>query len=267
MSAVTPATKTHRIGLMATIRHCLTLCGRNLLHLKSSPGEIVGFALVQPLMIIGLLVYVFGGAIAGSSEQYLQYALPGLLVQASVFAVLATGSGLHQDITNGVFDRLRSLPIARIAPLVGHLLGTLVRVTAGVLAMLIVGAMQGFEVKTDIVRTVLGLLLALVFASSMAWMSMLVGLLAKSASTVYLFSGVLLFPLTFGSNIFVKTMTMPGWLQAWAEVNPITHAATAIRGLMTGTPIGDSVWWTLGWTVGLTLLFAPLALRAYRRQV
>lgn len=267
MSAVVEATKNHRIGLMSTIRHCLTLCGRNLLHLKSSPGEILGFALVQPLMIIGLLVYVFGGAIAGSSEDYLQYALPGLLIQSSVFAVLATGSNLHQDIANGVFDRLRSLPIARIAPLIGHLLGTLVRVASGVLAMLAVGAMQGFEVKTDPVRALVALLLALVFSSSLAWMSMLVGLLSKTASTVYLFSGVMLFPLTFGSNIFVQTGTMPGWLQVWAEVNPITHAATAIRGLMTGTPLGDSMWWTLAWTVALTLVFAPLALRAYRRQV
>lgn len=267
MSAVSYATKKHRLGLGTTVRHSLTLAGRNLLHLKANPGEIVGFAVVQPLMIIVLLVYVFGGAISGDPETYLQYTLPGLIVQSSVFAVLATGSGLNQDIQNGVFDRLRSLPIARIAPLIGHLLGTLVRVAAGLGTLLIFGALQGFEIKTGVPQAVAGLLLALLFGSGLAWLSMLVGLVSRSAATVYLFSGVLMFPLTFGSNVYVLPDTMPGWLQAWAEVNPISHAATTLRGLMSGTPIGNSVWWTFGWTVALTLLLAPLAIRAYRRRV
>lgn len=267
MSAATHLTPKNRLGLVTTVRHCLTLAGRNLLHLKSNPGEIVGFAVVQPLMVIALLVYVFGGAIAGNTESYLQYTLPGLIVQSAVFATLATGSGLNQDIANGVFDRLRSLPIARIAPLVGHLLGTMVRVAAGLVTLLVIGALQGFEVKTGFLRAAAALLLAALFASGLAWLSMLVGLISKSAATVYLFSGVLLFPLTFGSNVYVETGTMPGWLEAWADVNPISHAATAMRGLISGGPLGDSVWWTLGWSVVLTGLFAPLALRAYRRRI
>ncbi|MET7641395.1 ABC transporter permease [Streptomyces sp. NPDC005438] len=257
----------HRLGPVTVAKHCLTLCGRNLLHLKSNPGEIMGFAVVQPLMMIALLVYVFGGAISGDTGTYLQFALPGLIVQSSVFAVLATGSGLNQDITNGVFDRLRSLPIARIAPLVGHMLGTLVRVATGLVTLLIIGALQGFKVKTGIPQAAGGLLLALVFGSGLAWLSMLVGLVSRSAATVYLFSGVLLFPLTFGSNVYVQTTTMPGWLQAWADVNPVSHATTALRALVSGGPLGDSVWLTLAWTAGMTLVFAPLAIRAYRRQV
>lgn len=267
MSTIARTRPGHRLGIAATTRHCLTLAGRNLLHLKANPGEIIGFAVVQPLMVIALLVYVFGGAIAGDTETYLQYALPGLIVQSSVTSVLATGAGLHQDISNGVFDRLRSLPIARIAPLMGHLIGNMVRVAAGVLMLLAVGAAQGFDVHTGFWSTLAGLLLATLFGTSLAWASMLVGLAAKSATTVHMFSGVLLFPLTFCSNVFVQTDTMPGWLQSWADINPISYEATALRALMTGGPVGSSVWWTLGWTALLTAVFAPLAMRAYRRRV
>jgi ABC transporter DrrB family efflux protein len=267
MTAVSYPPRTHRIGLLGAARHSLTLAGRNLVHLRTSPGEIVGFAIVQPLVVIALLVYVFGGAIAGDTGAYLQYALPGLIVQSSVNSVLAVGSGLHQDISNGVFDRLRSLPIARIAPLMGHLLGNLVRVSVGLIMLLVVGAAQGFEVRTNLGSTLAALVLAVLFGTSLAWMSMLVGLVAKSETTVHMFSGILLVPLTFCSNVFVQTDTMPGWLRAWANVNPISHEATALRALITGNPVGDSVWWTLGWTVLLTAVFAPLALRAYRRRL
>ncbi|GAA2340382.1 ABC transporter permease [Streptomyces kunmingensis] len=256
-----------RLNLLTTTRHCLTLGGRNLLHLKGNPGEILGFAVVQPLMVIALLVYVFGGAIAGDTQTYLQYALPGLLVQSSVTSVLATGTGLHQDISNGLFDRLRSLPIARIAPLIGHLIGTMVRVSAGLLMLLVVGAVQGFEVRVGIWSALGGMLLVALFAAGLAWLSMLVGLAARSATTVHMFSGVLAVPLTFCSNVFVKTDTMPGWLQTWADINPISQEATALRALMSGGPVGNSVWWTLGWTVVMTAVFAPLSIRAYRRQV
>ncbi|MEU3227424.1 ABC transporter permease [Streptomyces sp. NPDC006976] len=257
----------HRLGPVTTVRHCLTLGGRNLLHLKSNPGEIIGFAVVQPLMVIALLVYVFGGAIAGDTATYLQYALPGLIVQSSVTSVLATGTGLHQDISNGLFDRLRSLPIARIAPLIGHLIGTLVRVMAGLLMLLVVGAAQGFEMRTGFGSTLGGLLLIALFATGMAWVSMLVGLAAKSATTVHMLTGMLAIPLTFCSNVFVKTDTMPGWLRTWADINPISQEATALRALTSGGPVGNSVWWTLAWTVVLTAVFAPLAIQAYRRRV
>ncbi|MEV2243846.1 ABC transporter permease [Streptomyces sp. NPDC049970] len=267
MSAIAQPPLRHRLGLVTTVRHCLTLTGRNLLHLKANPGEIIGFAIVQPLLVIALLVYVFGGAISGDTESYLQYALPGLLVQSSVTSVLAAGAGLHQDITNGVFDRLRSLPIARIAPLMGHLLGNMVRVTAGLLMLLVVGAAQGFDIRTGFWSTMGAVLLATLFGTGLAWMSMLVGLAAKSATTVHMFSGVLLVPLTFCSNIFVQTETMPGWLQGWADINPISYEASALRALMTGGPVGDYVWWTLGWTAVLTVVFAPLAIQAYRRRV
>jgi oleandomycin transport system permease protein len=256
-----------RLPPATVVRNCLTLAWRNLTHLRSNPAEIIGFAVVQPLMVIVLLVYVFGGAIAGDSATYLQYALPGLIAQSAVMSVLSSGAGLNQDITNGVFDRLRSLPIARVAPLVGHLIGDMVRFGAGLVMLLTVGWLQGFELRNGLLPAIGALLLASVFGMGLAWMSMLIGLLAKSATSVHLFSGVLLFPLTFGSNVFVPTTTMPGWLRVWADVNPISHEATAMRALLSGAPAGTSVIWTLGWAVGLTALFAPLALQAYRRRV
>ncbi|MFD9905952.1 ABC transporter permease [Streptomyces sp. NPDC059063] len=267
MSASTTAPVRHRLSLVTTARHCFSLTGRNLLHLKANPGEIIGFVVIQPLLVIALLVYVFGGAISGDTATYLQYALPGLIVQNSVMAVLSTGAGINQDMSNGVFDRLRSLPIARIAPLIGHMLGHMTRVTAGMLMLLVAGLLQGFELRTGIMSVLAAVLLALAFGTGLAWVSIAIGVSSRSATTVQLFSGVLSLPLTFVSNVFVKTDTMPGWLQAWAKINPISHEATALRALMSGGPVGTSVWWTLGWSAALTAVFAPLALRAYRRRV
>jgi oleandomycin transport system permease protein len=256
----------HRLAPWRAVQHCFTLAWRNLVQLKSNPGELAGF-IIQPLVFIVLFVYVFGGAIAGTSGSYLQYVLPGLIAQSGVFSIMATGAGLNQDITNGVFDRLRSLPIARSAPLVGRTMGELVRFAASLVILLAFGMVIGFRVHTDPLQVAAGLLLVLAFGVGLAWVSMLIGLLAKSATTVQLFSGVLMFPITFGSNVMVQTSTMPGWLQAWANVNPVSYLSTAVRGLLTGTPLGSSVWWSLGWSVLLTAVFAPLAIAAYRRKV
>jgi oleandomycin transport system permease protein len=256
----------HRLAPWRAVQHCFTLAWRNLVQLKSNPGELAGF-IIQPLVFIVLFVYVFGGAIAGTSGSYLQYVLPGLIAQSGVFSIMATGAGLNQDITNGVFDRLRSLPIARSAPLVGRTMGELVRFAASLVILLAFGMVIGFRVHTNPLEVAAGLLLVLAFGVGLAWVSMLIGLLARSATTVQLFSGVLMFPITFGSNVMVQTSTMPGWLQAWANVNPVSYLSTAVRGLLTGTPLGSSVWWSLGWSVLLTAVFAPLAIAAYRRKV
>jgi len=256
----------HRLGPVTAAQHCLTLAWRNLVQLRSNPGELAAFV-IQPLIFIVLFVYVFGGAIAGTSSSYLEYVLPGLIAQSGVFSIMATGAGLNQDITNGVFDRLRSLPIARSAPLVGRAIGDLVRFAASLVILLGFGMLLGFRVHTNPAEVAAGLLLVLAFGVGLAWVSMLIGLLASSATTVQLFSGVLMFPITFGSNVMVRTDTMPGWLQAWANVNPVSYLSTAVRGLTTGTPLGSSVLWSLGWSVALTAVFAPLAIAAYRRKV
>jgi ABC-type multidrug transport system permease subunit len=146
-------------------------------------------------------------------------------------------------------------------------MGELVRFAASLVILLAFGMVIGFRVHTDPLQVAAGLLVVLAFGVGLAWVSMLIGLLAKSATTVQLFSGVLMFPITFGSNVMVQTSTMPGWLQAWANVNPVSYLSTAVRGLLTGTPLGSSVWWSLGWSVLLTAVFAPLAIAAYRRKV
>lgn len=257
----------HRhLGARQVVRHCLTLAWRNLVRLKSNPGELAGF-IIQPLVFVVLFVYVFGGSISGTSGNYLKYVLPGLIAQSGVFSMMATGAGLNQDITNGVFDRLRSLPIARAAPLVGRTMGDLVRFAISLLILLGFGMAIGFRVTTDPLSVLAALLLVMAFGVGLAWVSMLMGLLAKSATTVQLFSGILMFPITFGSNVLVRPTTMPGWLQSWANINPVSYLSTAVRGLMIGSPIGNSVWWSLAWSVALTAVFAPLAIRAYRRRV
>lgn len=254
------------LGAREAVQHCLTLAWRNLVRLRSNPGELAGFV-IQPLVFVVLFVYVFGGSISGSSGHYLQYVLPGLIAQSGVFSMMATGAGLNQDISNGVFDRLRSLPIARAAPLVGRTMGDLVRFAISLLILLGFGMLIGFRVHTNPLSVVAALLLVMVFGVGLAWVSMLMGLLAKSATTVQLFSGILMFPITFGSNVLVQPQHMPGWLQAWANINPVSYLSTAVRGLMLDQPVGNSVWWSLAWSVALTAVFAPLAIRAYRRRV
>jgi oleandomycin transport system permease protein len=264
--SVDPLPASRHLGARQVVQHCLTLAWRNLVRLKSNPGELAGF-IIQPLVFVVLFVYVFGGSISGSSDHYLKYVLPGLIAQSGVFSMMATGAGLNQDITNGVFDRLRSLPIARAAPLVGRTMGDLVRFAISLLILLGFGTAIGFRVTTNPLSVLAGLLLVMAFGVGLAWVSMLMGLLAKSATTVQLFSGILMFPITFGSNVLVRPQTMPGWLQSWANINPVSYLSTAVRGLMIGTPIGNSVWWSLAWSVALTAVFAPLAIRAYRRRV
>lgn len=272
MSAVTAAAgpagpiARHRLGPLAVLRHSLTLAWRNLVQLKSTPGELIGF-IVQPLIFIVLFVYVFGGAIGGNTGRYLEYALPGLIAQSGVFSIMATGAGLNQDISNGVFDRLRSLPIARAAPLIGRTVGELVRFALSLVIVLAFGMLLGFRVHTGPLQTVAAIALVLLFGVALSWVSMLIGLLAKSATTVQLISGVLMFPITFGSSVLVPIRTMPGWLQSWAKINPVSHLSDALRGLMVGGPVAGPVLWSLATTVVLTAIFAPLAIRAYRRRV
>lgn len=259
-------TDRHRLGPFSVVRHSLTLTWRNLIQLKANPGELAGF-IIQPLVFIVLFVYVFGGAVAGNTASYLEYALPGLIAQSGVFSIMATGAGLNQDITNGVFDRLRSLPIARSAPLIGRAIGELVRFAVSLVIILAFGMLIGFRVHTNALWAIGGIALVMVFGIALSWVSMLIGLLARSATTVQLISGIMMFPITFGSNVLVSTKTMPGWLQSWAKVNPISHLADALRGLMVGGPIAQPALISLAWAVGLTAVFAPLAIWAYRRKV
>jgi oleandomycin transport system permease protein len=255
-----------RIGPLTGLRNTFTLTWRSVLKIRTNMEDVIGLSL-QPIMFLILFTYVFGGAIAhGSTHAYLQYELPGLLVMTVVFATLGTGLMLNQDISSGVFDRFRSLPIARWAPLGGAVLGDMVRYAISVAITLGFGAVLGFRITTSPVAAVAGCLLLLTFALAMCWASALIGLLVKTPQGVQVFGFLVFFPLVFGSNLLVPTSTMPGWLQGFVKVNPMTSLTDAVRGLLTGGATAMAVVHSLLWALGIFMVFAPLAVRVYRRK-
>jgi ABC transporter DrrB family efflux protein len=255
-----------RIGPLTALRNTFTLTWRSVLKIRTNMEDVVGLSL-QPIMFLLLFTYVFGGALAGGTHAYLQFALPGLLVMTVVFATLGTGLMLNQDITGGVFDRFRSLPIARSAPLAGAVLGDMVRYMISIAITLGFGMILGFRIETSPLSAIGSCLLLLTFALAMCWVSALIGMLVKTPQGVQMFGFLAMFPLVFGSNLLVSAQTMPGWLQAFVRVNPMTDLTSAERGLLTGSgPVATPALHSLLWALGIFLVFAPLAVRAYRRR-
>jgi oleandomycin transport system permease protein len=257
---------TRRVSPLAGLRHTFTLTWRSVLKIRTNAEDLLGLSL-QPIMFLLLFVYVFGGAIAhGSTHAYLQYVLPGMLVQTVLFATLGTGLMLNQDISAGVFDRFRSLPIARWAPLAGAIMGDVTRYVICVVVTFGFGMVLGFRVITNPLAALAGCALILVFAMAMCWVSALIGLLAKTPQGVQVFGFTALFPIIFASGLLVPITTMPGWLQAFAKANPMTLLAAACRGLMVGGPVAVPAGEALLWALGILIVFAPLAVRVYRRK-
>jgi oleandomycin transport system permease protein len=264
-AAMPYADPAHRISLLGGLRNTRTLTWRSVLKIRTNMEDLIGLSL-QPIMFLVLFTYVFGGAIAGGTHAYLQFELPGLLVMTVVFATMGTGLMLNQDITSGVFDRFRSLPIARWAPLAGAVLGDMVRYLISVVVTLGFGMVLGFRIGTGLLPTLAACLLLLTFALAMCWVSALIGMLVRTPQGVQAFGFLAMFPLVFGSNLLVPSRTMPGWLQAFVNVNPMSYLTSAERGLMTGGPVADPVLRSLAWALGIVIVFAPLAVRAYRRR-
>ena len=262
MSSAAPA---RRLSPLTGLRNAFTLTWRSLLKIRTNMEDVLGLSL-QPIMFLVLFTYVFGGAIAGGTQRYLQFELPGLLVMTVVFATMGTGLMLNQDISGGVFDRFRSLPIARWAPLAGAVLGDMVRYVISVAVTLGFGMILGFRVTTGPLPAIAGCLLLLTFALAMCWVSALIGMLVKTPQGVQTYGFLAIFPLVFGSNLLVPSQTMPGWLQAFVKVNPMTYLTSAERGLMTGGPVATSAVRSLLWALGIFVIFAPLAVRVYRRK-
>jgi oleandomycin transport system permease protein len=246
-------------------RHGLTLAWRSMLKLKRSPDQLLD-VLLMPITFVLVFVFLFGKAVAGDWREYLQFVLPGIAVQALMFASMGTATGINSDLRTGIFDRFRSLPIARSAPLTGHVLGDLVKDAVSLVLVFGFGAALGFRVKGNPLAALAGCGLIVLFAFAVCWIAALVGLLAKSPGSVQGLAFALIFPLTFGSNVFVPTAELPGWLQAWVKINPVTQVSDAARGLL-DQPLGHAVNASLLWTAGILVVFAPLAVRAYRRQV
>lgn len=249
-------------GSLAAI---VTLAWRAMLKIKHVPFQLFD-VLVFPIMMTLMFTYLFGGALAGSTDVYLQYLIPGIVVQTMVFLTVYTGVGLNTDITKGLFDRFRSLPIWQPAPIVGALVGDLARYTLAAVVVLVVGFVLGFRPEGGVIGVVLAVALMLVFASAVSWLWIIVGMLVRTPESVMTTSFLFLFPLTFISNIFVDPATMPGWMQTVVSFNPVTHLASASRALMHGSDAGADVMWVLAAAALVTSVFAPVAMRMYYRE-
>jgi oleandomycin transport system permease protein len=253
-------------SLGRTLRHAVALAKRNLIKTWRTPEQLIDVT-IQPIVFLLLFVYVFGGALGGGSrDDYLQFLLPGLLAQGIAMGSVALGQNLNADIEKGVFDRFRSLPIARSAPLVGAVLADFFRYLILCVIYLGFGYLLGFRVETGVVPAIGAVALSIAFALSFCWISVWVGMMARTSGAVQGIMFLLIFPLAFGSNVYVDPSTMPGWLQGFVHVNPMSQLAGAVRGLTIGGTTASHVGWTLLWMTVLLAVFVPLALRAYRRR-
>lgn len=257
---------THRVSPRLAVRQALLMTRRNLMRVRTNPAELAGM-LLMPVMFIGLFVFVFGGAVAGSTAAYIQFAIPGIIAQGVVMGSTASGTGLNNDLNNGVFDRIRALPVVRWSPLVGQILGDLCRIGLGILITFGIGLALGFRVHTGPLQTLAAFAALFGFAFCFSWIPLLLGVLAKSPVVVQTLSVVIVFPLTFGSSVLVPVRTFPAWLRAWANVSPMTAIADLGRGLMVGGALARPALQTLIWGVGVLVIFAPLSVWAYRRRV
>ncbi len=237
----------------------ITYGWRVLLKIKHVPEEL-GDAVGIPLLFTVLFTYLFGGALEGSIHSYLQYLLPGTLVLAVVFLTIYSGVNLNRDLTTGAFDRFRSLPVWRPAPLVGSLLGDVGRYLLAAVLVLGLGFVMGFDAGGGVPGVLGGVALAVAFALSLSWAWLALGLVLRSPSAVMSVGFVILMPLAFMSNIFVDVHTLPAWLETFTEINPITHVVTAERGLIHGTVDTAQIGWALLSAAVLTLIFMPLTL-------
>lgn len=243
----------------------LTFAWRALLKIKHVPeqlGDVIGI----PLLFTLMFTYLFGGALAGSTGAYLQFLLPGTLALAVVFVTVYSGVTLNRDLATGAFDRFRSLPIWRPAPIVGGLIGDLGRYLLASILVIGLGLVMGFDPGGGPAGVIAAVALVLAFAFGLSWVWTTLGLLLRTPNAVMSVGFTVLFPLTFMSNVFVRPETMPGWLRSFTEINPVTHLVTASRGLMEGTVTASEVLWVLAATAVLVIVFAPLTAWLYRRR-
>jgi len=217
-------------------------------------------------MLLLLFNYVFGGAINTGGIEYIQYLLPGFFVQTVLFGSTQTSVGLAEDMSKGIIDRFRSLPMARSAVLAGRTLADTTRYTFLVVLMIAVGAAIGFRFQGGALDAVFAVIIAVLFGFAFTWVSAFIGMAVKDVETAQVAGFVWVFPLVFASSMFVPVETMPGWLQAFAKINPVTVTTDSVRALSLGLPLGDSLWQTFAWIGGLLAIFFPLAVRRYRKM-
>ncbi len=247
----------------------LTIARRNLLVWMRVPAYIV-FTIIQPIMFVLMFRYVFGGAIpVNVPGGYVQYLMPGILGQTAAFACFGTAIALAQELQKGVIDRLRSMPMARSGVLVGRLVADTIRVIITILVIVGVGYAVGFRFTNGVIPAIGMVLLAIVFALAFCCIAAFTGLAIGDEESVQAFGLIWLFPLTFVSSAFVPITTMPGWLQAFANNQPVTYTINAMRALAIGPaahqPLGPNLLKSLAWLIGIFVVFVPLSVRAYKR--
>ena len=243
----------------------VTFAWRAVLKIKHVPMQLFDVT-AFPIMFVLLFTYLFGGALAGSPREYLQELLPGILVMTVVMITPYTGMGLNTDVTKGVFDRFKSLPIWRPAVLVGMLLADALRYTVASIVVIGLGMALGFRPDGGPIGIVLAVGLLLVFSFSVSWAWAVIGLKMQTPEGVMQMSMTILFPLTFASNVFVDPSTMPGWVQVFVKVNPVTHLTSAARSLMHGSDAAGSIGWVLAWSAVSIVVFGPLTMRRYNAE-
>jgi ABC-2 type transport system permease protein len=260
--AIATTARPARPGRLA---QALTFGWRGMLKVKHVPEQLLDVT-VTPVMFLLLFTYLFGGAIAGSTSAYLDYTLPGLLVMSVLFTTVYSGVSLNTDLTKGVVDRFRSLPIWRPAPLLGSLLGDSVRYVVAGTVIIGVGVALGYRPDGGVGGALAALALVVVFSFGLSWVFSVLGLLMRSPNAVMNAGFMGIFPLTFLSNVFVDPATLPGPLEAFVQVNPISVLATASRSLMAGTPDGTAIAVSLAVAAALAAVFLPVTTRLYRSR-
>jgi ABC-2 type transport system permease protein len=259
-SALASSRRPERPGVLA---QCMTFGWRGLLKIKHVPEQLLDVTLT-PVMFLVMFTYLFGGAVEGSTGEYLQYLLPGMLVQSILFVSVYSGVALNTDVTKGVTDRFKSMPVWRPAPLIGAVLGDSVRYLAAGLVTIVVGLIMGYD-PGSWPGVVAALLLIVVFTFAVSWVFTLIGLVLRAPQAVLNAGFLALFPLVFLSNVYVEPSTLPAVLEWFVGVNPISHATTATRGLIAGEASSWEVVRVLLEAAAFFAIFAPLTVRLYRR--
>ncbi|MEU5531980.1 ABC transporter permease [Streptomyces sp. NPDC020362] len=257
-----------RIPLRGHLRHTGALIRRNLLWIRQDPESMFD-ALLMPVVFTLLFVYVFGGsigqALGGGQDRYVQYVIPGMLAMMSMTMSQGVGTGFSQDFNSGVMDRFRSLPIGRGSVLFAKIAVELARMLFATAILMVVAVLVGFHI-TSWPGLLAAVGLSTLFASSIMWVFLTLGVVLKNAQSVQAMGFLVLFPLQFGSSIFAPTKSMPHWLQHFTDYNPLSTLADAARGLMTGGPVAHDLWVTAGWSVAITAVMAPVAIHKFRTK-
>lgn len=257
-------TQSFGASLYWTISDIVAMTKRNLLRYIRLPQLLV-FSTIQPVMFLLLFAFVFGGAIATPGSSYINYLIPGIIVQTVIFGSMQTGIGLADDLSKGLIDRFRSLPMSRSAVLAGRTISDTIRNVFVVLLMTGVGFAIGFRFHQSLGDALAAIAITLLFGFAFSWISATIGMLVKNVETAQVAGFIWVFPLVFASSIFVPVSSMPNWLQAFAKISPITVTVNSVRALSLGLPIGDNIWQSIAWMIGILAVFVPLAIFRYRK--